>query len=125
MSRFGCADHLHNLAADLLCDHLHFGQRFLLLHRDINLTRGTGADASAVCEVRKSTGQGLFHFCYRGESGLAMVRHMWATGLLSFPRPSFGCLKCRTMISTNGSMVTTAFGSNEYRSLIVTSLDSM
>ena len=30
---------------------------------------------------------------YKGWSGLAIVRHIWATGLPSFPSPSFGCLK--------------------------------
>ena len=48
---------------------------------------------------------------YSGVSGLAIVRHMCATGLLSLPRPSFGCLKWRPMMSMNGSIDTTAFGS--------------
>ena len=29
---------------------------------------------------------------YSGVSGIAMLRHMWATALLSFPSPSLGCL---------------------------------
>lgn len=48
---------------------------------------------------------------YSGLSGSAIVRHIWATGLLSLPRPSLGCLKCFAMISRNGSMVTTTPGS--------------
>ncbi len=38
---------------------------------------------------------------YSGASGFTIVRHIWAVGLLSFPSPSFGCLKCRPMISVN------------------------
>src|SRR5262245_33765315 len=62
---------------------------------------------------------------YSGESGRAMVRHMWALGLLSKPRPSFGCLKWRPMMSMNGSIETLAFGSNEYKSFTVTRRGSM
>ncbi len=58
---------------------------------------------------------------YSGASGFAIVLHMCATGLPSLPRPCFGCLKRRPMRSTNGPMPTTAFASNAYRSLTVTS----
>ena len=34
--------------------------------------------------------------------GRRMVRHMCATGLLSKPRPSSGCLKLRPTMSMNG-----------------------
>ena len=47
-----------------------------------------------------------------GLSGNIIVRHMWAVGLLSLPRPSLGCLKCLPMMSWNGSIETLAFGSN-------------
>ncbi len=49
----------------------------------------------------------------RGASGFAIVRHICAVGLLSFPRPSFGCLKWRPMISENFAGSTMWFGSNE------------
>src|SRR5215831_14816276 len=62
---------------------------------------------------------------YSGLSGIAMARHMCATGLPSFPKPSFGFLNCRPMMSMNGSIVTTTPGSNAYRSLTVTILGSM
>src|SRR5262245_1191654 len=62
---------------------------------------------------------------YSGLSGIAIARHIWATGLLSFPRPSFGFLKCLPTMSTNGSIVTTTPGSNAYKSFTVTSRGSM
>ena len=48
---------------------------------------------------------------YRNRVGHMMVRHMWADGLLSQPRPSFGWLKLRPMTSSNWSRLTLAFGS--------------
>ena len=48
---------------------------------------------------------------YKNRVGHMMVRHMWADGLLSQPRPSFGCLKLRPMMSSNWSRLTLAFGS--------------
>jgi hypothetical protein len=38
---------------------------------------------------------------YRNRVGHMMVRHMWADGLLSQPRPSFGWRKLRPMMSSN------------------------
>lgn len=38
---------------------------------------------------------------YSGASGSAIARHMCATGLLSFPNPSFGCLNCLPITSRN------------------------
>ena len=55
-------------------------------------------------------GQGLN--IYRNRVGHMMVRHMCADGLLSKPRPSFGCLKWRPMMSTKSSRLTLASGSN-------------
>jgi len=43
--------------------------------------------------------------------GQIIVRHIWATGELSNPRPSFGCLKCRPTMSSKSSMSTTMCGS--------------
>ena len=43
--------------------------------------------------------------------GQIIVRHMWATGELSNPRPSFGCLKCLPTMSSKSSMSTTMCGS--------------
>ena len=43
---------------------------------------------------------------YSGVSGFAMDRHICADGLLSYPRPSAGCLNWRPTISTKGSMLT-------------------
>src|SRR6185437_15789082 len=57
--------------------------------------------------------------------GQIIVRHMCATGDPSNPRPSFGCRKFRPTTSSNSSNETTTFGSNEYRSLIVTSREVM
>ena len=48
---------------------------------------------------------------YSRRRGFIIVRHMWAVGLLSNPRPSFGCRKWRPMMSTNGSIVGLASGS--------------
>jgi hypothetical protein len=50
---------------------------------------------------------------YRNRLGHSMVRHMCADGLLSRPRPSFGCLKLRPMMSVKSSRLTLALGSNE------------
>ncbi len=50
---------------------------------------------------------------YRKLVGQIIVRHMWATGLPSKPRPSFGCFQLRPMISVNSSGSTRRFGSNE------------
>ena len=41
-------------------------------------------------EITSQTG--IFTF-YNGLSGIEIARHIWATGLLSFPNPSFGFLK--------------------------------
>src|SRR5262249_43602405 len=62
---------------------------------------------------------------YSGASGITMLRHMWLTGVLSLPRPSFGCLKWRLITSVNSSMSTCTLGSKEYRSLVVTIRASM
>jgi hypothetical protein len=43
--------------------------------------------------------------------GQIIVRHIWATGELSNPRPSFGCLKCLPMMSSKSSRSTTMCGS--------------
>jgi hypothetical protein len=43
--------------------------------------------------------------------GQIIVRHIWATGELSNPRPSFGCLKCLPTMSSKSSMSTTMCGS--------------
>src|SRR5262245_22972728 len=66
-----------------------------------------------------------FLWLYNGLSGMAIARHIWATGLLSFPRPSFGFLKCRPTMSMNGSIVTTTPGSKAYKSFTVTNRGSM
>ena len=50
---------------------------------------------------------------HRNFVGRISVRHICATGLLSKPSPSFGCLKLRPMISVNSSSSTTTSGSNE------------
>ena len=50
---------------------------------------------------------------YRNRVGHISVRHICADGELSKPRPSFGCLKLRPMMSTKSSRLTLAFGSNE------------
>src|SRR5262249_54349280 len=51
--------------------------------------------------------------CHKNRVGQRIVRHICAEGLLSRPRPSFGCLKFRPMMSTKSSRLTLAFGSNE------------
>src|SRR5437867_3658108 len=48
---------------------------------------------------------------YRYLVGHMMVRHMWADGLSSKPRPSSGCLKCRPTTSVNSSSSTCTSGS--------------
>jgi hypothetical protein len=50
---------------------------------------------------------------YRNFVGRIRVRHICATGLLSKPSPSFGCLKLRPITSVNSSSSTTTLGSNE------------
>jgi len=50
---------------------------------------------------------------YRYFVGRINVRHICATGLLSKPSPSFGCLKLRPITSVNSSSSTTTSGSNE------------
>src|SRR5262245_45094338 len=50
---------------------------------------------------------------HRNRVGHKIVRHICADGLLSRPRPSYGCLKLRPMMSTKSSRLTLAFGSNE------------
>ena len=45
--------------------------------------------------------------------GQIIVRHIWATGLPSKPRPSFGCLKLRPMMSSKSSSSTWTLGSKE------------
>jgi len=50
---------------------------------------------------------------HKNRVGQRIVRHICAEGLLSRPRPSFGCLKFRPMMSTKSSRLTLAFGSNE------------
>ena len=45
--------------------------------------------------------------------GRRMVRHMCEAGVLSKPKPSFGCLKLRPTMSMKGSQLTTALGSKE------------
>ena len=44
--------------------------------------------------------------------GQLIVRHMWAEGLSSKPRPSFGWRKWRPTMSVNSSSSTCTFGSN-------------
>ena len=50
---------------------------------------------------------------YKNRVGHISVRHMCDDGVLSRPRPSFGCLKLRPMMSTKSSRSTLASGSNE------------
>ena len=50
---------------------------------------------------------------YKYFVGQLIVRHMWADGESSKPRPSFGCLKLRPMTSVNSSSSTLSVGSNE------------
>src|SRR5438105_10527873 len=52
-------------------------------------------------------------FAHKYRVGHISVRHMCDDGVLSRPRPSFGCLKLRPMMSTKSSSLTLAFGSNE------------
>lgn len=54
--------------------------------------------------------------------GQIMVRHICATGELSNPSPSFGCLKFRPIRSLKSSMSTLTSGSKAHRSFTVTSL---
>ncbi len=49
--------------------------------------KGRGPGWWAICAVLAAPAD------YRGLLGLAMVRHMCADGLLSYPSPSVGCLK--------------------------------
>src|SRR5208283_1306868 len=44
--------------------------------------------------------------------GQIIARHIWATGELSKPKPSFGCRKWRPTISVNTSRSTVVLGSN-------------
>src|SRR5262249_35843673 len=55
----------------------------------------------------------LLRQAYRYFVGHMMVRHMWAAGLASKPRPSLGCLKFRPTTSVNSSSCTCTLGSNE------------
>ena len=48
---------------------------------------------------------------HKNRDGHRIVRHICADGLLSKPRPSFGCLKLRPMMSTKSSRLTFALGS--------------
>ena len=64
-------------------------------------------------ECGERRGQVGDDFHYKNRVGQRIVRHIWAEGLLSRPRPSFGCRKLRPMISTKSSSSTLAFGSNE------------
>src|SRR5215831_1532028 len=48
---------------------------------------------------------------HKNRVGQRIVRHICADGLLSRPRPVFGCLKFRPMMSTKSSRLTLAFGS--------------
>ena len=41
---------------------------------------------------RRRHGRHLLARRYNGRCGLNIVRHMWATGLPSYPSPPFGCL---------------------------------
>jgi len=50
---------------------------------------------------------------HKNRVGHISVRHMCDDGVLSRPRPSFGCLKLRPMMSTKSSRSTLASGSNE------------
>ena len=50
---------------------------------------------------------------HKNRVGHISVRHMCDDGVLSRPRPSFGCLKLRPMMSTKSSRSTLALGSNE------------
>ena len=50
---------------------------------------------------------------YNALVGRIRVRHMCATGLLSKPSPSLGCLKLRPITSVKSSRSTTTSGSNE------------
>ena len=64
--------------------------------RLVHLLAGLGLRRERKCCANQRAN--VFHIAgsisdYRGESGRARARHMCATGLLSFPRPSFGCLK--------------------------------
>ena len=43
---------------------------------------------------------------YSALAGRRIVRHIWAAGELSLPRPSSGCLKWRPIISSKSSMTT-------------------
>jgi hypothetical protein len=62
---------------------------------------------------------------YSGASGFAIVLHMRHRAPI-IPQPSFfGCLKRLPIRSTYGSIVTTAFGSNAYKSLTVTSRSAL
>src|SRR6202035_4086450 len=101
-----------------------FSGRLLTLLLDENMRSGSESQAKFDISGR-AVEKKCRRLVYRGESGRAMVRHMWATGLLSLPRPSLGCLKWRPTMSTNGSTVTTALGSKAYKSFTVTSRGSM
>jgi tripartite-type tricarboxylate transporter receptor subunit TctC len=50
---------------------------------------------------------------HKNRVGHINVRHMCDDGVLSKPKPSFGCLKLRPMISTKSSRLTLALGSKE------------
>ena len=50
---------------------------------------------------------------HKNRVGHISVRHMWADGELSKPRPSLGCLKLRPMMSAKSLRSTLALGSNE------------
>jgi Tripartite tricarboxylate transporter family receptor len=50
---------------------------------------------------------------HKNRVGHINVRHMCDDGVLSKPKPSFGCLKWRPMMSVKSSRLTTALGSNE------------
>jgi len=73
------------------------------------------APASRIAAQAQGPWRGVRHgrWFYNGRSGKIIVRHMCDDGLLSQPRPSFGCLKCRPMISMNGSIDTCALRSKE------------
>src|SRR5438094_1090324 len=60
---------------------------------------------------RRQEMQQLIPRIYSGLSGMAIERHICATGLPSLPRPSFGFLQWRPMMSTNGLILTTTPGS--------------
>jgi hypothetical protein len=74
------------------------------------------AQACLRCDApqREGKGEGASdQIRYRKRVGQFRVRHMCEAGVLSKPKPSFGCLKLRPMMSVNSSRSTTASGSKE------------